>query len=175
MPSGNLLRPALILLGAAAAAGLVHADNWPRFRGHGTGAAADKDIPVIWNQKSVLWKRRSRRRQLLARGPGRPPVRADGLGRRQGEAVALPVRGRRQAALVASRPPAGYAKIHARNTLASSSPAADGERVYASFWDGKDVSLTAYDFDGKLLWTRNLGGFTSRHAPAPRRSCAGTR
>ena len=32
-----------------------------------------------------------------------------------------------------------------------------------SFWDGKDLSLFAYDMDGRLKWRQNLGGFRSQH------------
>jgi outer membrane protein assembly factor BamB len=39
----------------------------------------------------------------------------------------------------------------------------DGERVYAVFWDGKDISLSAFDLQGKHLWKTDLGGFTSQH------------
>src|SRR5436309_7184915 len=47
----------LSLLAALAAAPAV-ADNWPRFRGpNGTGVAADKDIPISWDEQSgLLWK-----------------------------------------------------------------------------------------------------------------------
>ena len=62
------------------------------------------------------------------------------------------------------RPPAQKAKKHPLNSLASSTPATDGERVYAVFWDGKDIHLGAYDFkDGKPIWEKNLGGFKSQH------------
>jgi outer membrane protein assembly factor BamB len=42
---------------------------------------------------------------------------------------------------------------HIKNTLASETPATDGERVYALFGN---VGLFCYDFDGKLLWTRPI-------------------
>ncbi|MGH7224728.1 MAG: PQQ-binding-like beta-propeller repeat protein, partial [Gemmataceae bacterium] len=56
------------------------------------------------------------------------------------------------------------AKKHPLNSLASSTPATDGQHVYALFWDGKDIHLDAFDFkDGKPLWQKNLGGFKGNH------------
>src|SRR5262245_16644469 len=52
------LRATLLLAGTFLLAGPTLADNWPRFRGpNGTGAAADKDVPLKWSAKeNVLWK-----------------------------------------------------------------------------------------------------------------------
>jgi outer membrane protein assembly factor BamB len=61
--------------------------------------------------------------------------------------------------------PGTVAKTHAKNTLASSTPATDGERVYTVFWDGAELSLFAYDFQGKLIWKRGLGIYLSQHGP----------
>src|SRR5205807_6798532 len=63
-----------------------------------------------------------------------------------------------------SQPVSGKdARKHKKNTLASSTPATDGERVYALFWDGDVVSVHAFDFAGKHLWKRELGSFLSQH------------
>jgi outer membrane protein assembly factor BamB len=55
------------------------------------------------------------------------------------------------------------AHIHDKNSWASSTPATDGKRVYAVFWDGTMIALHAFDFDGKPIWKRELGGFKSQH------------
>jgi outer membrane protein assembly factor BamB len=34
-----------------------------------------------------------------------------------------------------------------------------------AFWDGKDILVSAYDFQGETLWARNLGTFNSQHGP----------
>src|SRR5262249_54195381 len=52
---------------------------------------------------------------------------------------------------------------HAKNSLASSTPASDGERVFALFWDGRVVTLQAYDLAGKDLWSASLHGYISQH------------
>src|SRR5262249_1198322 len=32
-------------------------------------------------------------------------------------------------------------------------------------WNGKEIHVAAYDFEGKVLWTKNLGTFNSQHGP----------
>lgn len=44
---------------------------------------------------------------------------------------------------------------HRKNTYASSTMATDGRLVYAFF---ESAGLYAYDFDGKLVWKKSLGG-----------------
>src|SRR5262249_54807293 len=59
--------------------------------------------------------------------------------------------------------PGAPAKIRADSSLASSTPTTDGSAVYVSFWDGKRILLAAYDFQGKQLWSKDLGVFNSQH------------
>src|SRR5205823_13784210 len=59
--------------------------------------------------------------------------------------------------------PGGPARKHPKSSFASSTPATDGERVYASFWDGKGITLVAHDMTGKPLWQKDLGSFDSQH------------
>jgi outer membrane protein assembly factor BamB len=139
-------------------------DNWPRFRGpNGTGVSDDKTIPVEWTEKNILWKC-----DLPGSGHGSPIV--------WGDRIFLQTAGkdsmdRRMVCIDAktgdikwSTPvPAGKGKTHQKNSLASGTPATDGKQVYAIFWDGKDLEVAAFDFDGKLLWNKDQGTFTSQH------------
>jgi outer membrane protein assembly factor BamB len=61
--------------------------------------------------------------------------------------------------------PGENSRRHPKNSMASSTPATDGERVYALFWDGTEITLFAFDFKGTQLWKRGLGRFTSQHGP----------
>jgi outer membrane protein assembly factor BamB len=54
-------------------------------------------------------------------------------------------------------------KMHKGNTPASSTPAADGERVYVTFLDGEKVAVACYDFAGKRVWLKTFDGFVSHH------------
>jgi outer membrane protein assembly factor BamB len=143
----------------------VDAANWPRFRGpNGTGVAADKDIPVKWDEQSgILWKV-----ALPGRGNSSPIVWGKRLfaqtASKDGkERMLLCIDVTDGKTLWSRTVPGNMGRTHLKNTLASSTPATDGQRVYAAFWDGKDVAMTAYDFDGNLLWRRDLGKFVSQH------------
>ena len=58
---------------------------------------------------------------------------------------------------------------HAENAYASSTAATDGEKVYVTFLDGKDVVVAAYDFAGEQKWLCRPGKFDSNwgfcHSP----------
>ncbi len=141
------------------------AADWPRFRGpNGTGASADKDVPVQWSDKDgVLWKV-----PIPGRGNSSPIVWGDKLfiqsSAEDGSERWLFCLNPNTGEVIWKASAAGSkAHTHQKNTLASSTPATDGERVYAVFWDGKDLLLNAYDFKGEQVWTRDLGSYESEH------------
>jgi outer membrane protein assembly factor BamB len=143
----------------------IDAGNWERFRGpNGTGIAADKDVPVKFDESSgILWKL-----AIPGLGNSSPVV----WGKRLFVQTALPdgsqrllvcvdvIRGKE---LWSRGIPGAKAPTHARNTLASATPATDGQAVFIPFWDGKEVFMVAYDFEGKLLWNKGLGRWVSQH------------
>src|SRR5262249_41417267 len=51
------------------------------------------------------------------------------------------------------------------NSQASSTPATDGQRVYAYFWDGKAIAIHCFDMQGKSLWKYELGAWLGNHGP----------
>lgn len=147
------------------AAALTQAGDWPRFRGpNGTGIAPDKNVPVKWTDKNVLWKT-----ALPGVGHSSPIVQG---GRIYLESASADGKSRWLLALDAATgdilwktpSPGERAKKHERNSFASSTPTTDGERVYAAFWDGKHIHLGAYACKtGKPLWENDLGSFVSQH------------
>ncbi len=150
-----------------ATVGFAAGNNWPRFRGpNGAGSANDTDIPVKWNEKhGLLWKV-----TLPGVGNSSPIVWGNRLFTQSasddGSRRMLLCVDVRNGKLLWSRDvPGSKAKKHPKNTWASSTPATDGERVYASFWDGSSVSILAYDFQGKKVWQKDLGNFVSQHRP----------
>jgi outer membrane protein assembly factor BamB len=155
------LAVALIAAGSAAAS----AADWPRFRGpNGTGTAPDTNFPVKFSaSEHLLWKA-----AIPGSGASSPIVSAgkvfvqsaspDG---RERFLICLDAKDGKEAWRRAI--PGGAAKTHKKNTLASSTPAADGRSVYAVFWDGESITVHAFDFAGKPLWNRSLGGFKSQH------------
>jgi outer membrane protein assembly factor BamB len=143
----------------------VSASPWPRFRGpNGTGIADDKDVPIQWNaQEGVLWKI-----ELPGLGNSSPIIWGDRLFVQSAstdgkQRLMLCIRVIDGKTLWSRSLPGGKGRTHAKNTLASSTPATDGERVYSLFWDGKEVTLYAFDFQGQPLWYRSLGRYTSQH------------
>jgi outer membrane protein assembly factor BamB len=145
--------------------GSVGAGDWPRFRGpNGTGIANDQDVPVKWTDQNVLWKT-----PLPGIGHSSPIVWKGRIflqsaSEESGERWLLCLDASRGEILWKTRSPGERAKKHPLNSFASSTPATDGERVYAAFWDGKAIHLGAYDFkDGKPHWEKDLGGFRSQH------------
>ncbi len=155
-----------LLVGLLVGVPVLSAANWPRFRGpDGTGVAADRGIPVRWNGEDVAWKT-----AIPGVGNSSPVVWGDRLfiqsAAADGSQRWLFCLRTRDGKIHWSRSVAGSpARKHPKNSLASSTPSVDGERVYALFWDGRAVSLAAFDFQGDPVWTYDLGAFTSQHGP----------
>lgn len=64
------------------------------------------------------------------------------------------------------------AKNHPKNTEASSTVACDGERIFATFYHHDKVVAVALDFDGNLVWEKDVCPFRPRtyeygYAPSP--------
>lgn len=139
--------------------------HWPRFRGpNGTGTSDDKDIPLAFGANdNVIWKV-----ALPGTGNSSPIVwgkhlflhAASGDGKERSLLCLDTADGkvRWQKSI-----PAVSANIRPDSSLASSTPTTDGKAVYVSFWDGKDIRVSAYDFQGEPLWSKNLGPFNSQH------------
>lgn len=143
----------------------AEAGTWPRFRGpNGTGIAPDQSVPVRWTaQEGVLWKA-----ALPGAGNSSPVVWGKRLFLQTAtsdarQLLCLDVKDGRL--LWKKTVPGAVTWKHPRNSFASSTPATDGQRVYALFWDGEKTLLAAYTADGKPVWQFDLGTFTSQHGP----------
>src|SRR5262249_40236613 len=140
------------------------ADNWPRFRGpNGVGVANDTGMPVQFDAKSVLWKV-----ALPGRGNASPVVWDNRVFMHcatDKDRTLLCLNAANGRTLWKRSMPGGKGPTHARNTLASATPATDGKVVVNTFWDGKGVTLAAYDMDGTPLWQKKLGPWISQHGP----------
>jgi outer membrane protein assembly factor BamB len=162
---GGWLALACLALFAASATWAAPASDWTRFRGpNGTGESRDAGVPVeIGESQNLLWKV-----PLAGAGNSSPVVSngriflqtagSDGADR---SLVCLDLFTGKS--LWSKSAPGAQAKTHAKNTLASCSAAVDGVRVYMPFWDGQNLSVSAYDCDGRHYWTTELGPFTSQH------------
>jgi len=158
--------PTLLALAAALLLGTpARPSDWPRFRGpNGTGVSGDKDVPVTFTDKAnLLWK-------VAIPGVGNSsPVVCKGrvfllsAAKDASSRMILCLDARSGKTLWTERLPGRRARIHSLSSWASSTPAVDGARVYAAFWDGRAITLYAYDLDGKFVWKHPVGSFQSQH------------
>ncbi len=135
----------------------VAATDWPWWRGpHGNGvAAADQDPPLGWSvTENVLWHA-----AVPGRGHGSPIVVGDRVvlptadNATQTQSVLCYDRqtGKRRWQTTVHR--GGFnTKGNAKSSLASSTAACDGTRVFVNFLNAGAVYTTALDLNGKQLW-----------------------
>ena len=148
---------------------LARADNWERFRGpNGTGIANDKNIPVKFSAtEGVLWKA-----PIPGDGISSPIVWGDRVflqtASLDGSDRSLLCLDAKTGKEIWTRTVPGIKpnqKLRLDSSLASATPTTDGKAVFVPFWNGKDILLVAYNFNGDKLWERNLGRFVSQHGP----------
>jgi outer membrane protein assembly factor BamB len=157
-------------LGLAAAFWLTalaaaNGDDWTRFRGpNGTGTSTDTSIPVQFKDgDGILWKvalpGKGNSSPIVSRGKVFTQSASDNGGQR----MLLCLDAASGQTLWNATLPGGQSKMHQHNTLASSTPTVDGERVYAMWWTGTGMVLTAHDYDGHFQWQYDLGPYRSEH------------
>jgi outer membrane protein assembly factor BamB len=138
--------------------GIVHADNWPAWRGpHGDAHSDEKSVPLSWSAtENMRWKI-----DLPQPGNSSPIV----WGERIFLTQELDPKGHRRALLCLDRKDGktlwqreiAYAEVeptHETNPYCSATPATDGQRVVASFGS---AGLFCFDFAGKELWHYEVG------------------
>lgn len=150
-----LIVPAIFLTSAICVCGA----DWPAFRGpNGDGVSSETNVPLYWGpDQNIQWKT-----PLPAPGNSSPIVSkgkvfltcATDAGKNRG----LYCYDRQNGRLLWSRiiPFDQKDPTHQTNPYCGSSPAADGTRVVV--WHGS-AGLYCYDYDGKILWSRDLGEF----------------
>ncbi len=138
---------------------------WSRWRGpSGQGVVPDGDYPDSWSDtENVLWKA-----AVPGRGASSPIAWADRIfvttAYPDGRAAVLAYRRSDGTQLWESTVPDRTAeRIHQKNTHASATPSTDGERIYGSFGN---KGLLAVDFDGEIVWHRQLGSIANYHGTA---------
>lgn len=143
----------------------VLAENWPCWRGpRGDGSSLESGVPTFWNAHSnIAWKV-----AVPGEGHSSPIV----WGRRLFLTSALKETQQRlllgfdrdtgrllwQQTVVT----APLEAKNAENSYASATPATDGENVYVTFLDRKEVVVAAYDFEGRQRWLARPGEFYSQ-------------
>ena len=142
------------------------AEDWPVWRGpRNDGRSTEAAFPTTWSKtENIAW-----RTELPGEGHASPVV----FGGRLFTVAALPdtqervlfcldrITGKLLWKQTVVKAPAEH--IHRENSHASSTPACDGERVFCTFLDGNKVVVAAFSLDGKPLWQKRPGIFTSVH------------
>lgn len=153
-----------ILLGISC---LAHGENWPAWRGpRGDGTSRETGIPTHWSATSnLVWKV-----PVPGVGHASPVVWGNTIltvsslpdtEDRVLLAYDFETGQERWRTTVIQSP---LEKKHRLNSHASSTPATDGKVVFTAFLDREDMVVSAHQVsDGKLLWSKRPGTFSSRH------------
>lgn len=139
---------------------------WSRWRGpSGQGLVAGTAYPDRWSStENVLW-----RTAVPGQGNSSPIVWGDRIflttARDAGARLSLLSFRRSDGSLLWETfvPQQGVEHAHQKNGHASATPVTDGRRIWASFGTH---GLAAFDFDGKILWHRDLGDLDNYHGSA---------
>ncbi len=146
--------------------GSARAEDWPGWRGpRADGTVTDPGHPLTWSATTgVKWKL-----ELPGAGHSSPVVSRGKV------FVAGCVEADKARVLYCADRATGkllwakaavvseLEKKHGENSWASSTPAADGERVYITFLDKAQLRVFCFDYDGKLFWDKTPGEFHSMH------------
>ncbi|MEM8670005.1 MAG: PQQ-binding-like beta-propeller repeat protein [Planctomycetota bacterium] len=136
--------------------------EWSRFHGvDGNGVTMGK-IPTGWTDKDYRWRRR-----FDSYDVGSPIVH-------RGRIYHLVSKPNQKIALESLDLATGQMRwskeygqrdyrMHKRNTLASSTPAADDENVFVCWADPTATVLKCFDHDGNEVWSRDFGTWKSQH------------
>jgi outer membrane protein assembly factor BamB len=163
---------------------LVYAENWPSWRGpEATGVSSETGIPAQWDlSKNIKWKVK-----VPGLGHSSPIIWGDRIfittavnsnPAEEDFQKGFPMVNRKsdtgdiswkvlcyeratgkllwEKTAITQKPANGR---HIKNSYASQSPVADGAYVFAFFGD---QGMYCFDFNGKLVWSKNLGSFTMR-------------
>ena len=139
---------------------------WARWRGpSGQGIVEGTGYPDTWSDTTnVVWKT-----AVPGRGNSSPIVWSDRIflttGRPGGQRLSILSFRRSDGRLLwETDVPAGRSEyVHNKNGPASATASTDGELVYASFGSR---GVIAVDFDGNLVWHRELGQMDNYHGTA---------
>ncbi|HEY7424022.1 MAG TPA: PQQ-binding-like beta-propeller repeat protein [Gemmataceae bacterium] len=154
---------ALAFWGLACILGSVRAEDWPGFRGpSGQGISSEKGLPIHWKaDENIAWKV-----AVPGEGWSSPVVCRDRvfLTTATDNGVSCRVlcfdrvsgKKRWDKEVYRQKP----VRKEKRNSYATSTPATDGQRVYAVFGDGGIVAL---DYEGEVVWINRDVHFYSQH------------
>lgn len=142
------------------------AADWPSWRGPtGDGISPETGVPVRWSaDENIAWKT-----PIPGTGHSSPIVSAGRIFLTSAE------RSKRTRLLLSLDAKTGEIlwrrvvlkarpeKIHRLNSLASSTPAADGKHVWVTFLNVEEMFVACCDYAGTIVWRATPGRFTAMH------------
>ena len=144
----------------------LQAEEWPCWRGpRGDGTSTERALVQNWSDtENVVWKT-----PLTIAGHSSPIVFGDQIfivgSNTEDETRELASfdrrSGKEQWRKTVIKSP--LEKKHKLNSYASGTPATDGERVYVTFLDQKEMVVAAYSLNGEQSWITRPGSFSSVH------------
>ncbi len=161
----SMLRCATLwaLLSSLVIGSLSHAEDWARFRGPNGAGLSEAKLPSQWVEKDVAW-----RADLPATGHSSPVIVGDRIfvtaaDAKSGQRFVVCVSLKDGKQLWKKETDGKGYRTHARNTVATSTPTADAERVYCLWTTPSAVSVIAYTHAGEPAWEVDLGPYKGNH------------
>ena len=149
--------------------------DWPQWRGSNCdGIANDQDIPEKWDESTnIAWKV-----DLPGLGHASPIVvgslvcLATAMVDQQKQMVVAYDRETGDERWRTNVHEGGFpsrSDIHKKATNANSTLASDGKSIFSVFFNSEKIIASAIDLSGKLVWQKEVGGFSSKfgYAPSP--------
>jgi outer membrane protein assembly factor BamB len=152
-----------LLAAALLSAAVSHGQEWTRFRGPNGSGVSNADIPAKWTDANYAWKTK-----LPGVGHGSPVVWGDRVFLLCGDEASYsrtPVGLNTADGSIAWKREFAAAKHkhHKFNSVASTTPAVDRDRVVFSWGTTERLTLAAFDHSGKPLWESDLGPVKGGH------------
>lgn len=165
----NIIHLASVVVCAVFAASSLFAEDWPAWRGPNRNniAPGNQTPPTAWDEeKNVIWKT-----EIPGRGHASPVVVGDKILLATAETddktqsvVCVDKKSGEQLWKTLVNEGGFKSKIHRNNSYASQTIACSENRAFVVFQNNDNIQLAALDFDGKLLWSRQLGPYVETRA-----------
>ncbi|WP_010586899.1 outer membrane protein assembly factor BamB family protein [Schlesneria paludicola] len=141
------------------------ADDWPWWRGHNgrNSAAAMADLPIQWSSsENIAWKT-----SVPGRGHSSPCLWGERLflttadDEKQTVSLLCFDRESGRSLWQTQLHRGGFMESHQKNSQASSTPACDGRSIFVTCAVHGSLWVTAVDFNGQIVWSREAGPYSS--------------
>lgn len=142
------------------------AEDWPQWRGPRLdGRSTETEFPTIWSKtENIAWRTEipgTGHASVITHGSRLFTVSA--VQETQERILLCLDRATGKILWQQTVTKSPMKRTHRENSHASSTPACDGERVFCTFLEGSQVVVAAYDLEGKQLWLKRPGAFSSVH------------